>query len=164
MAQNDMLKRYLDAGIAFTKMSRSRAEGIINDLVKTGEIQRDQAADRVEELVERSRRNTEALVDMVRKELRQQLNAMGVATKADIDRIEARLAKLLGGGRGSDGTAAAQKAASTQKTVAPKKAPAKKAPAKKAPAKKAPAKKAAPTKASAPKAAPAKKAAGAKKA
>jgi polyhydroxyalkanoate synthesis regulator phasin len=91
MAQNDMLKRYLDAGIAFTNMSRARAKGIIDDLVKNGDIQRDQAQSRVEELVERSRRNTEALVDMVRKELQQQLASMGLATKADIARLEDRI-------------------------------------------------------------------------
>src|SRR5687768_9797617 len=78
MAQNDMLKRYLDAGIAFTNMSRTRAEGIVNDLVKAGEINRDQAQARAEELVERSRRNTEALVDRVRKELSEQLSSMGL--------------------------------------------------------------------------------------
>ena len=136
MAQNDMLKRYLDAGIAFTNMSRKRAEGIVNDLVKTGEIQRDQAQERVEELVDRSRRNTEALVDRMRKELSTQLASMGLATKADIERIERRLAAL--------GNAKA----SAPKPSAPKPAATKAAP---------PAKKAAPT--AAKKAAPAKKAA-----
>jgi polyhydroxyalkanoate synthesis regulator phasin len=115
MAQNDMLKRYLDAGVAFTKMSRSRAEGIINDLVKAGEIQRDQAQQRVDELMDRSKRNTEALVDVIRRELRQQLSAMGLATKADIKRIEGRLDAL---GRPS-AAGAAKKAAPTSAAAAP---------------------------------------------
>ena len=38
MAQNDMLKRYLDAGIAFTQMTRAKAEEIVKDLVKRGDI------------------------------------------------------------------------------------------------------------------------------
>ena len=153
MAQNDMLKRYLDAGIAFTSMSRSRAKGIIDDLVKSGEIQRDQAQSRVEELVDRSRRNTETLVEMVRKELQQQLSSMGLATKADIARLEARIAAVSGRTTPAAATAKPQaakaqapkpqpqpvKAASTPAgTAAAKKAtPAKKtasAPAKKAPA------------------------------
>ena len=121
MAQNDMLKRYLDAGVAFTKMSRSRAEGIINDLVKAGEIQREQAQQRVDDLMERSRRNTETLVDLVRRELQGQLSAMGLATKSDLKRIEGRIDALAR----SNGSAA--------KAAAPKKA----APAKKALAKKA---------------------------
>ena len=43
MAQNDMLKRYLDAGIAFTQMTRTRAEDIVKELVSAGEVQREGA-------------------------------------------------------------------------------------------------------------------------
>ena len=91
MAQNDQLKRYLEAGMAFTQMTRERAEAIVKDWVKAGEVRREQAQERVDELVERSRRNTEQLVDIVRTEIAQQLGAMGIATKDDLARLEARL-------------------------------------------------------------------------
>src|SRR3954467_6932354 len=93
MPQNDMLKRYLDAGIAFTQMTRARAEAIVKDLVKAGEVQRGQTQERVDELVDRSRKNTEQLLEMVRSEVRLQFAAMGLATKDDIQRLEARLDK-----------------------------------------------------------------------
>ena len=38
MAQTDMLRRYLDAGLAFTKMTQDRAEAIVRDLVRAGEV------------------------------------------------------------------------------------------------------------------------------
>ena len=135
MPQNDMLKRYLDAGIAFTQMTRARAEGIVKDLVKAGELQRDQTQERVDELVERSRKNTEQLLDLVRAEVRQQFSAMGLATKDDIARIEARLS--------ASGSASGRSVASgpAKKSVA-KKSVAKKTTARKTTAKKAPAKKA----------------------
>src|SRR4051794_37979581 len=131
MPQNDMLKRYLDAGIAFTQMTRARAEGIVKDLVKAGEVQRDQTQERVDELMDRSRKNTEQLLELVRSEVRQQFSAMGLATKDDIERIEARL--------NATGTA---RAAGTAKRSTTKKAPAAKRPAKKSTATKASAKKA----------------------
>ena len=53
MAQTDTLKRYLDAGIAFTAMTQSRAEAIVKDLVKTGEVQSDAAQAVVLDLVDR---------------------------------------------------------------------------------------------------------------
>ena len=37
MAKNPLIKRYLDAGMAFTQMTQSRAEAIVKDLVKQGE-------------------------------------------------------------------------------------------------------------------------------
>jgi polyhydroxyalkanoate synthesis regulator phasin len=91
MAQNDMLKRYLDAGMAFTQLTRARAEAIVKDLVKAGELQREQTQERVDELLERSRKNTDQLRDLVRKEIRQQLSSIGLATKDDIARLERKL-------------------------------------------------------------------------
>ena len=95
MAQNDMLRRYLDAGMAFTQLTRARAEAIVKDLVKAGELQREQTQDALEDLLERSRKNTDQLRDLVRKEIREQLASIGLATKDDIARLER---KLSGGG------------------------------------------------------------------
>src|SRR3954451_10192916 len=95
--QNDLLKRYLDAGMAFTQMTRSRAESIVKDLVKAGEVQRDQTQKQVDDLVERSRKNTEQLLELIRSEITSQLSTLGLATRDDLQRIEARLSALEGG-------------------------------------------------------------------
>src|SRR5688572_19599333 len=93
MAQNDVFKRYLDAGLAFTQLTRSRAEAIVKDLVKAGEVQRDQAQERVEELVDRSRKNTEQLVQLVRREVTGQVQSLGLVTRNEVRRL------LSGGAR-----------------------------------------------------------------
>ena len=136
MAQNDLLKRYVDAALDFTALTQSRAEALVRDLVKAGEVQADQARDTVSDLLERSRKSSEKLLETVRTEVRQQITNLGLATQDDLDRIEERIASVLG-------TAAPGKKAPAKKKAAAKKAPAKKAAAKKqAPAKKATAKKA----------------------
>ena len=132
MPQNDQLRRYLDAGIAFTQMTRQRAQAIVNDLVNAGEMQRDQTQQFVDEIVDRSRKNTELLLDTVRKEVADQLSNLGIATKADLQALERRLS-------GSGGSTA-KKAGAAKKTPA-KKTPAKKTTAKKTTAKKTTAKK-----------------------
>ena len=81
MAQSDILKRYLDAGMAFTQLTRARADGIVKELVRAGEVRRERTQETVDDLVERSRRNTEALLSMVRKEVTSQLSQLGLATK-----------------------------------------------------------------------------------
>ncbi len=143
MAQNDVLKRYLDAGLAFTSLTQSRAEALVKDLVKAGEVQADQAREAVSDLVERSRRNSEKLLETVRSEVRNQITDRGLASKADLDRLEARVVRLLG--LAAKPAAAAKEAAGR----VPVKKAAKKAPAKKAAAKKSPAKKPAAKKSSA---------------
>ena len=116
MPQSDIWKRYLDAGMEFSQLTRARAESIVKELIRAGEVQREQRQQQIEELLDRSRRNTEELVTTVRKELREQLGSLGVATKADLKRLEAKVDALA-------------------KKSAPAKAPAKKTPAKKAAAK-----------------------------
>ena len=140
MAQNDVLKRYLDAGLAFTALTQARAEALVKDLVKVGEVQADQARDAVADLLERSRKNSEKLLETVRTEVRQQITNLGLASQADLDRIEERIASVIG-----TATAPAKKATRPARKAA-KKATTRKAPAKKAAAKKKTAAKRAPAK------------------
>ena len=97
MPQSDSWKRYLDAGVEFTNMTRARAESIVKELIKAGEVQREQRQQRIEELLDRSRKNTEDLMNAVRKELDQRLSSLGVATKADLAKLEAKIDKLAKG-------------------------------------------------------------------
>jgi polyhydroxyalkanoate synthesis regulator phasin len=90
MAQTDLLKRYLDAGLAFTQMTQQRAESIVRDLVKAGELQASEATKRRDELIERSRQNTEKLLDTVRKEVNDQIRSLGLATQSDVRRCGSR--------------------------------------------------------------------------
>ena len=125
MAQTDLLKKYLDAGLAFTQMTQQRAEAIVKDLVRAGEVQAEQATQRRNELVERSRQNTEKLVDQVRREVRDQIRSLGLATQEDVRNLRAEIASL--------NKASSPKPAKAPSTTSiPKKAPAKKAAAKKA--------------------------------
>ena len=118
--QNETLKRYLDAGIAFTSMTQERAEAIVKVL----------------ELVDRSRKNTEKLLAQVRTEVREQIKRLGLVNEQDLAKFEQRL-----GLKAAAKKAPAKKKAAAKKAPAKKKAAAKKAVAKKAPAKKAAAKK-----------------------
>jgi polyhydroxyalkanoate synthesis regulator phasin len=144
MTKRDGYQRYLDAGIAFTQMTRSRAEELVQELVKSGEVQGKEARTKVEELIERSRKSSESLLSVVRDEVGNQLHSMGVS---NIEDLAKQVASLLG--RSSKAASGAARKSAAKKAPA-KKAAAKKAPAKKAPAKKAPAKKAAAKKASGP--------------
>jgi DNA-binding protein HU-beta len=165
MAQNEIVKRYLDAGANFTELTQRRAEAIVKDLVKTGEVQAEQAQQAVQDLVDRSRRSTEKFLELVRHEVRAQVASLGLASKKELARLEKRIDSLnpRSAARKAPAKKAPAKKAPAKKTAAKKtaakKAPAKKAAAKKAPARKTAAKKA-PARKTAAKKAPAKKTAG----
>jgi polyhydroxyalkanoate synthesis regulator phasin len=185
MAENDLLTRLLDAGMTFTALTQARAEELIRDLVRAGAVQAEQAQESVDELLARSRRNSERVLEAVRSEIDDQLGKLDLATRADLERLVHRFADVAATviaqvapdrARGSSTTAssrASQRAAVTSssttasakktaaKKTAAKKSTAKKPTAKKSATKKAPAKKAAAKKAPAKKA-PAKKTSGTK--
>jgi polyhydroxyalkanoate synthesis regulator phasin len=153
MSQIDGLKRYLEAGLALTQITRSRAEELVHDLAQTGEIERNRAQEWVEDLLSSSRERSEAFVSTVRDEVRSQLSEFGVS---NLDELAGRVARILEHGQAAARRAAqrpsrlgrAAEKAPAAKKAAGKNAPAKKAAGKKAPAEKAPAKKASAKKAS----------------
>lgn len=121
MAQTDLFKRYLDAGVAYTQMTQAKAEEIVRDLVRAGEVQAEDTRKWVEELLERSRQNTEDLMALVRSEVQSQVAKLGLVPKSEVQALRRELADLKA------------KQPATKKAAPPaKKAPVKKASAKKA--------------------------------
>jgi polyhydroxyalkanoate synthesis regulator phasin len=135
MPDNDLLKRLLDAGMTFTAMTQARAEDLIRDLVRAGEVQAEQAQSVIDELLDRSRRNSERLIDAVRAEIQQQMASLGLATKNDVERLERRIAEVSAA-RGSR-KATAKKASTRKATKAARKSGGRASTAKKASARKA---------------------------
>ena len=94
MAGDELFKRYLEIGASVLGMSRERAESIVRDLVASGEVAKSQATKAADWLVERGRSGTEELAEMVRREIRQQIAALGLVTKDDLARVEARIEEV----------------------------------------------------------------------
>ncbi len=154
MATNDTLKRLIDAGMSFTQMSQSRAESIVNDLVKQGEVRKKEAQKSIDSLVQRGKESSERLIALIQHEVGLQVGKVSSQVEALEHRIE-DLAKMVGLGAAADKVIdVAESAADT--VSAPVKAAGAKVSAavsKASPVKKTAAKKSAPVKAGAKKAA-----------
>ena len=94
MPGDDLFKRYLEIGASVLGMSRERAESIVRDLVASGEVAKGQATKAADWLVERGRTGTEELGELVRREIRQQITALGLATKDDVAALQAQVDEL----------------------------------------------------------------------
>jgi polyhydroxyalkanoate synthesis regulator phasin len=105
-----------------TVKAQERLEALVSELRKAAEDQAEQAQQMTQDLMERSRKNSEKLLKAIDNEIRNQLANMGVATKADIRRLEKKIEAL-------------SKAQGPAKKAAAKKTTAKKTTAKKARAK-----------------------------
>jgi len=76
------------SGVA--ELTRNRAE----QLVKTLMSDHPEASAAVKQLVEISKQNRQELLRVISQEMHDQVEALGLATKADLERIDRRLARL----------------------------------------------------------------------
>ncbi len=131
-------KRALSTGMDFTEMRRSQARSIVNDLVAQGHLAREQVSAAVDEVLEVSRRRSDDLRKVVRNEVQRQLGALGLATKADLQALERRVARAGGAAATKKKSPAAKKATAKKATAKARRGSTTKAAAKKASASPAP--------------------------
>jgi polyhydroxyalkanoate synthesis regulator phasin len=106
-------------------LTRNRAEQIAKELVKSGDVRREQAAEWAKMLFDASRENRHEITRFVRSEIQNQVQALGLATSTDLERIEHRLDRIEASTRAA-AVKTAKKTSVGRKPVAPKKAVAKK--------------------------------------
>jgi polyhydroxyalkanoate synthesis regulator phasin len=123
MASNERIRKYLDAGTVLGQVSRGRAEEIVRELVNAGDIQRSQAQEWVDNLVERSRKTSEQVLELVRHEVATQLDRIdGKSLEAIANQVAEILKKSAAAGRTAtkDATTQASKTAKGVSTQASK--------------------------------------------
>ena len=121
MPQTPDWAKYLSAGVEFVAITQTQARSRAKELVSQGHLAQSQVQGFVDDLVEESRRRSDSIVDVVRQEIGRQVKTLGIATREDLARLEAKLSRVTSGGTS---------------TTRPTKATAKKSPAKKTVAKK----------------------------
>jgi len=84
MTENDAFRRYLEAGTTFTQVTRARANELVQELIKTGELEHHKAQDWVGGLVKANRRRSGTIISTVSGEVRKQLRGLGLAKQGDL--------------------------------------------------------------------------------
>lgn len=88
------MQRYLEALSGVTALTRSSAERTVRVLVRQGDVASDQVAEVVHGLLERSRRNREALGQLVTAEVQRVVRSMGLATHDEVLSLRKQVADL----------------------------------------------------------------------
>ncbi|MGI8777420.1 MAG: phasin family protein [Acidimicrobiales bacterium] len=109
MVQSDLFKRSLEAGTSFLDLTRERAEAVVKEWVEAGDMGRGRAKKAVDDLLERSHRVTEELQSLIRREIGEQLSALGIATRDDLARLEARIETMTAAGAPETAAAAGRR-------------------------------------------------------
>ena len=118
MASNERIKKYLEAGTVFGQVTRARAEEIVRELVNAGDIQRGQAQEWVDNLVDRSRKTSEQVLELVRHEVSTQLSKIDASSlEAIANQVADLLKRSAEAGRSATAAATSQAAKTASKTA-----------------------------------------------
>jgi len=82
-----LLEKGFLAGIGLLSMTREKAQKVIEELSKEGEVQKGEVKQWVDQLSDRGEEERQALRNLIRDELKKVLDEMGLATKEDIQKL-----------------------------------------------------------------------------
>lgn len=90
----DLTKKILYLGLGTLTFTKEKAEQVVNELIKKGEVKQEEAANLVDDLVKRGQKEKENLKEIINHEVTKILAEMNIATKVDIKHLEDKI-KLL---------------------------------------------------------------------
>src|SRR3990170_758396 len=90
----DEIRRVALITSGVVELTRNRAEAIVRDLIKSGDLSGGQATQAVKDLMERSKQNRDEILNLIRSEIRNQTESLGLASRRDVERLERRVARL----------------------------------------------------------------------
>lgn len=82
------------AGIGLLSTTHEKAQKIVDELTRRGEVQKGETEDWVEGLVQRGEEERQSLRKLVHDEVRNTLDELGMATKQDFEDLASRMENL----------------------------------------------------------------------
>lgn len=124
MTRRNIVGRTLRAGRDASSQTQNRVEALAAQMQRMSEEQIDQVVAFVSELKDRSVTSGEQMASVIDRRVQEQLRNFGLATKSDVERLEAKIEQLSSPPAGSKkAPKKAAKKAATKAAKAVKKAP-----------------------------------------
>jgi len=84
----------LYAGIGLAAVTKEKAEEVISELIKKGEMSSEEGKDLLNALMVRIQEESDRLKDKVNQQVEQAISSMNLVRKSDLDEVLQRLEKL----------------------------------------------------------------------
>ncbi|MEA1912603.1 MAG: phasin family protein [candidate division WOR-3 bacterium] len=90
----ELIERILLAGAGAFTLTKEKAEEIVDDLIKRGEVAKKDQAEFLNRLLERGKNTRVEIEKIIEKTMINVLNKLNIPTKSDIDAIMKKIEKL----------------------------------------------------------------------
>lgn len=92
------MRNLFDKGLAFglglAVKSKEQIEATVEELVKKGELKKEESNQFVNELVKKGKETRSELDQMIQERMKKMLNELNLVTKEDVQRLEQRIVEL----------------------------------------------------------------------
>lgn len=91
---NEFIERLINAGFGAIAITKEKAEKIVEELVKKGEVTKKDKPEFVKNLVEKGKEGRAEIEKLVEKSMTNVLNKLNIPTKSDIDALMKKIDRL----------------------------------------------------------------------
>ncbi|MDW7679140.1 MAG: phasin family protein [bacterium] len=90
----DLFKKTVLMGLGAITITKEKAEQIVDELVKKGELAKDDRSKAIQDLLKKAEEQEKILVDKVSAEVNKAIEKLGLPTKKDLERLEKKIDEL----------------------------------------------------------------------
>ncbi len=90
----DLFKKGVLMGLGAVTITKEKAEQIVDELVKKGELAKDKRSQAVQDLLKKAEEQEKILIDKVSSEVNKAIVKLGIPTKKDLERLEKKIDDL----------------------------------------------------------------------
>ncbi|MDY6970493.1 MAG: phasin family protein [Spirochaetota bacterium] len=90
----DFIKKSLFMGLGAVMVTYEKAEQLVDELIKRGELAIDDRSDAIKDLVKKAEEQEKILSDKINTEVSKVIDKIGITTKKELERLEEKIDEL----------------------------------------------------------------------
>ncbi|AZS17688.1 phasin family protein [Paenibacillus lutimineralis] len=91
---SDLLKKAISLGWGLTIVSKEKIEGVVDELVRRGELAPSESKQLVERLIDKGAEEQDRFKELINEQVRSVMQGMGLATVKEVEELKGRVAEL----------------------------------------------------------------------
>ena len=90
----DLFKKTILMGLGAMTITKEKAENLVDELIKKGELAKDKRSKAVQDLLEKADEQEKAIFDKIDDVVNKSIEKLGIPTKQDFERLEKKIDEL----------------------------------------------------------------------
>lgn len=89
-----VVKSLLNLGLGVLAMTKEKAEEVVNELVKKGEVGQEEGKELISELIEKGEKSKKEIENQIEKMVKNAVEKLDISTKKEIEELKSEIEEL----------------------------------------------------------------------